>query len=108
MTKATYRLGNLSAEAVSNHLGNTYLYICPRCGVEWARVVVEGAEWFPLRRPCIAHEWAGMVPGSILTHIEDARFRGPSEHYVSLEGMPPAVLLRELEVHINAVEKGIE
>lgn len=107
MTKAIYQLGNLRAEAVSNHAGNTYLFICPKCGIEWARVVCEGAEWFPLRRPCVEHEWAGMIPGSIMTHIEDSRYWMPWEHFVSPAGMPREVLLYELEVHIHALEKGI-
>lgn len=106
MTKAIYRLGNLCAESVSNYRGNSYLMICPICGELWASVICEGSEFFPSRRPCIKHQWAGMVPGSIMTHIEDSRYWGPRDHYVTPDGMPREILLRELEVHLQDYERG--
>ena len=87
---------------------STLLYICPCCGDIWATVSVENAEDFrPCRRPCVKHEWANMVPGSILTFFEDARYQGRDKYYISLERMPVEVLKHELEVHINDFEKGM-
>ena len=87
---------------------STLLYICPRCGITWAQVSVEGAQDFrPCRRPCSQHEWAGMVPGSIMTFFEEAKYQGRDFYYISPQRMPREVLIHEVEVHINALEKGL-
>ncbi len=31
------------------------LYICPKCGVTWARIYIEDAEFIPELRPCPTH-----------------------------------------------------
>lgn len=31
------------------------VYICPTCGADWCRTVVEGAPWMPLRSLCKLH-----------------------------------------------------
>ena len=99
--------GQLLAEAPSSYATNTLFFICPKCGSHWATVFVEGTDFYPVRKPCRAHEWIGFVPGSIMTEIESARHRGPMDYHVSPEGMPPAVLKYELEVIMQAYEKGV-
>ncbi len=86
---------------------NSEFFICPICGEHWASILVDGGEYYPNRRPCRQHEWAGMIPGSILGYIEDPRWQRPNCWHVSLERVPDEVLAYELEVHINALEKGI-
>ena len=46
-----------------------------------------------------------MVPGSILTFIEEPAYRHFNDYFISLDGMPPAILAYELEVHARYLEK---
>lgn len=110
MTKAFYTICTspaIHAEAEAAHSGMSYIYVCPICGDVWAKVICSKGEFFPCRRPCVLHEWAGMVPGSILTFIEEPEYRHFADYFISLDGMPPAILAYELEVHARYLEKGI-
>lgn len=86
---------------------NSYLFVCPECGDFWAAVRIPAREYFPLRAPCIKHEWCERVPGSILAELP-ARWTGPMAYNLTLEGVPSAILARELLLHLNHYEKGIE
>lgn len=69
------------------------MHICPTCGQLWGAVLTDGAEFLPLRIPCSAHEWAGMIPGSLL---QSGYFDGP---------LPPEVLRHEVLTLLTHLER---
>lgn len=108
MTRAFYKIKTsppIEAESEAPVSAVNHIYVCPICGDIWAQVLCSKGEFFPLRRPCVLHEWAGMVPGSILTFIEEPAYRHFNDYFISLDGMPPAILAYELEVHARYLEK---
>lgn len=80
----------------------SYAFFCRQCGEIWGRIVVQDPRgvqqaFNSIEVNCEGHHDFWNVPGSMLAnHLE----------YL-LDEFPPAALRRELEVHINAVEKGI-
>jgi len=86
---------------------SSFIYICPRCGNNWAQVISDNGEFFPQRRPCSRCDWAGMVPGSIASALP-AEWVAHNSINVTLEYLPREVLLRELEIHLRYAEKELE
>lgn len=109
MTLAVYTIKSpaIQVQLEAPRKGNSYLYICPICGDQWASVVCTNSEYFPARRPCLRHRWAGMIPGSILDHMTDPMFMGVGDYFISLPAVPREILEYELEVHAQFFEKGV-
>lgn len=108
MTLCSYIVeGRLLAQRPATPHASSHLFICPRCGKNWAQVVIEGKEFFPERRPCREHRgWTDSVPGSILLNVYG--LESPVTYLLSLRGAPLEVLVYELEVHLNYREKELE
>ena len=88
--------------------GNSILYICQTCGTRWATVEVTGSElWQIESTPCVEHlpicvGDVGKVPGSILPRTA---FVGKWADAIVIDALPPALLVRELQLHLNYFER---
>lgn len=107
-----YFVGNsLLDEAVikDDFAVDSLAYFCPVCGDIWARIVASH-RWHILTWCCINHspqgvaEW-GRVSGSMLNVMNSKEFVGRWAWASCIEYLPPAILHRELMVHINHVER---
>ena len=92
----TYLIGSLSESgpALPRWFGN-HAFVCPTCGELWARVWVAADEWRGYTFPCAkCPPWplCDSVPGSVLEILGGD----------NLDYLPPAVLRRELAVHLAA------
>jgi hypothetical protein len=84
-------------------------YFCCHCGEVWSRVVA-GKTWRCIERPCEDHNYAGVFdfapfPGSILAAMGSKDFVGRWAWAACIELLPIEVLKRELEIHINCIER---
>ena len=72
-----------------------YAFLCPTCGDVWAKAPVEQQTFLALHSPCSKHPgWYGTLPGSLWSEY-DEEFNA---------SFPPAVLRREFDLHLNAME----
>lgn len=84
-------------------------YFCSTCGKVWGEIIA-GKVWHVQATPCRQHtptgafDW-GEVPGSMLNAMLSKDFVGRWAWAACIESLPPALYLRELEVHINHVER---
>ena len=89
----------------------SYAYFCLSCGDVWARVwSTAGDSWQVIPAPCADHaatgvqDW-GYMPGSLL-HQQVKSVTLPAwAQCISLEHLPPAILAREVEIHIANLER---
>ncbi len=89
----------------------SFAYFCSTCGEIWGRVWAVGVdEWDVETVACEEHRPQGVidwsrVPGSFLSRQFRSAYSPRSHQAISVEHLPPAVLRRELELHILNVER---
>ncbi len=68
-------------------------YFCPICGEVWARIAIDGQQYHVYSLPCIKHipKWEFTVYGSVWMDNERQL----------TDSFPPAVLARELDIHLK-------
>lgn len=71
------------------------IFVCPRCGDIWGRIMQDGAEdFYPVRRGCSRHRYTDTVGGSFI-----APWRK------TFAELPPEVLAYELNLRLDQFEK---
>jgi hypothetical protein len=100
----------LTYTEVSDAFGlHSLAYFCSTCGDVWGRVIT-AASWSVINAPCSRHaptgvaDW-GHVPGSMLLYSIRKDDLARWAWGVAIETMPAAVLHKELEAHLNYVER---
>ncbi len=86
----------------------SFAFFCSTCGEVWGRVWTEGRPWVVRQVPCEDHQPAGVwnwnqVPGSFLDR--DEAITGYPGAALCVELVPADVLAREVEVHLNYIER---
>jgi hypothetical protein len=104
--------GRVIAES-SASAPRSFAYFCSTCGEIWGRVWSQECRlWDVEDVPCVEHVPQGVsdwsrTPGSFLNRQPNS-FNTPRTHQIiTLEHLPPAVLRRELEVHIRNYERKV-
>ena len=74
----------------------SYAYLCPECGDVWAKAAIEHQTFLALHRACPKHRPRSgeQVSGSLWLEWD----------HPFTNCLPPAVLRREFDLHINAME----
>lgn len=98
-----------TVEIADSFAVDSIAYFCSTCGDVWGRIVA-GSAWHIQQVPCEQHRPRGVfdwstISGSILNGMEQKVFVGRWAWAATLDVMPKEVLLRELEVHINYIER---
>jgi len=82
-------------------------YFCLTCGEVWARIVCNGVGWEVLKVPCPKHKPSSVtdwreVPGSFLCGYKVVSdFMSVMDWPKALDKMPPEILRREFDLHMN-------
>lgn len=109
-----YLLGQRLLASSPATASRSFAYFCTTCGEIWARAWSStSAEWDVEVAPCTEHrpqgvaDW-GRIPGSLLHPRTRSADLPRWAQSISLEHLPPAVLRRELEVHLNYAERQLQ
>ena len=111
--RAMHYLGTsfLGEAALTTQLGipHSQAYFCATCGEIWYRIWVEGGLWMVHHAPCAAHRGElvmdyAAIPGSVLYTSPV----GSPSYAAHIDFAPPAVLRRELDVHLSWITKELE
>ncbi len=89
---ATTSIPPMWDDATIDHASTAY--ICPTCGEVWARVMIEGSEWHPIKAACQKHHFL-RSGGYFLAPWRKTCWELPQE-----------VLMYELQLLLDRYDKG--